>query len=98
MPTSDVGFFIFGLRTRSSFQCVTLASNQLTRSISSDTGPTRPEGSNGESVVYLRMLVGVYVRAAGGCASPMIRFGQRLVTTISSVLRPGKRSAVMSSR
>src|ERR1035438_7046661 len=61
------------------------------------TGPSKPEGSSGESALYGAMSAEVYF-AAPGCWSPMRRLTHALITVTLSVFAPGLRTAVTSTR
>jgi hypothetical protein len=62
------------------------------------TGPNSPDGMSWVSLVSLRMLVRVRRCSGGKASSPMIRFGQKLTTSISSWLVPDLTAPLMSAR
>src|ERR1035441_8320291 len=62
------------------------------------TGPSKPDFGNGESLVNGSYELQVNRSAAGNTASPIMRFGQRSATRISSALRPDCNAPVMFIR
>ena len=88
---------IYGLPTRSLAVHYRAPVARARCTTSSRTGPSSPDSSSGESLVNGRKSVKVYVFVTPGWRSPIIRFGQRLVTRTSMRFVPACSACVMSA-